>query len=163
LTPEVDIVKSAFPSVQIVKAAPELYSFACRWYVSPSSWVTWLLAPPFWLPVQSLPVGAGEEVVGVGVGVGVGDVLGDGLDDDVDGLGSGLADEGEELGVGVADAPGRRLGDALADGDDEDGTGSGLGDDAGPDCATQCSRIELAGQPGARTDTSVSFPPDRQA
>jgi hypothetical protein len=104
LTPEVDIVKSAFPSVQIVKAAPELYSFACRWYVSLSSWVTWLLAPPFWLLVQSLPVGAGED--GVGVGVGVGDVLGDGLDGDADGLGSGLADEGEELAVGVAEAPG---------------------------------------------------------
>ena len=160
-------MKSAFPSVQIVKAAPELYSFACRWYALPSSWVTWLLAPPFWLPVQSLPVGAGEDVVGVGVGVGVGDVLGDGLDDDVDGLGSGLDDEGGEVGDGAKVAPGRRLGralgDGLADGEDEDGTGSGLDDDAGPDCATQSSRTELAGHLGTRTDTPVSFPDDRQA
>lgn len=163
-------MKSALPSVQIVKAAPELYSFACRWYALPSSCVTWLLAPPFWLLVQSLPVGAGEDLVGVGVGVwvGVGDVLGVGLDDDVDGLGSGLADEGAEEGDGVELAPGWRLGRALgdggADGDDEDGTGSGPGDDdAGPDCATQSSRTELAGHLGTRTDTPVSFPDDRQA
>jgi hypothetical protein len=172
LTPELEIVKSAFPSVQIVNAAPELYSFACRWYASPSSCVTWSLAPPFWLLVQSLPVGAGEDVVGVGVGVGVGDVLGDvlgdGVDGDVDGRGSGLADEGEEVADGVELAPGRRLGralrDGLADGDDEDGTGSGPGDDdAGPDGATQSSRTELDGHLGTRTDTPVSFPDDRQA
>jgi hypothetical protein len=160
------------PSVQIVKAAPELYSFACRWYVSSSSWVTLLLAPPFWFVVQFLPVGAGvgEEVDVMGAGAG-----GALADDDEDGWGSGL---GDELSDGVADAAGTRLGSALGDGraddrdddedgpDDDDGTGSALGDDAddaGPDCATQWSRTELAGHSGTLTDTPVSFPDARQA
>jgi hypothetical protein len=158
--------------VQIVRVAPELYSFACRWYASLSSWVTVSLAPPFWFVVQFvLPVSVGEDAVGAGVGGALGDGLdGDDGDEDGDedgGIGGGL---GDELGDGVEDAPDRRLGRALGDGladedelDDEDGLGSGLDDEADPDCATQWSRIELAGHSGALTDTPVSFPDVRQA
>ena len=150
-------MKSGSPSVQILKVAPELYSFACRWYVSLSSWVTLLLAPPFWFVVQFVPVGAG----GAGddsVGAGAGGVLGDGED----GLGGGLVDV---LGDGEEATRGRRLGRAFGAGpdDDEDGPGSGLVDDAGPDCATQWSRTESAGHSGTLADTTVSLPDDRQA
>jgi hypothetical protein len=125
--------------------------------------VTLSLAPPFWFVVQFVwPAGGGEDAVGAGVG----GALGDGLGDD-DGLGSGLD---EELGDGVEDGPGLRFRRALGDGRDvegdgldEDALGSGLDDDAGADCATQWSRIELAGHSGALTDTPVSFPDARQA
>jgi len=126
-----------------------------------------LLAPPFWFVVQFVwPVGAGEDAVGAGAN----GALGDGLDDD-DGLGSGLDELGEELSDGVEDGLGLRLRPALVDGledegdglDDDDGLGSGLDDDAGLDCATQWSRIELAGHSGTLTDTPVSFPDVRQA
>jgi hypothetical protein len=125
------------------------------------------LAPPFWFVVQFVwPVGAGEDAVGAGVG----GALGGGLDDD-DGLGSGLDEElGEELGDGVEDGPGLRFRRALGDvrdvegdGLDEDALGSGVDDEADPDCATQWSRIELAGHSGALTDMPVSFPDSRQA
>jgi hypothetical protein len=140
--------------VQIVKPAPELYSFACRWYVSSSSWVTLLLAPPFWFVVQFVcPRGAVED----GAGAGAGGPLGAGRDD-AEGPGSVL---GDVLGISAEDARGLRFGDGL-DGD-EDALGSGLGDDAGPDCATQWSRIELAGHSGTLTDMPVSFPDPRQA
>ena len=152
-------MKSGLPSVQIVKAAPELYSFACRWYVSSSSWVTLLLAPPFWFVVQFVPVGvgAGADVVGAG------GVLGDGLaePDEADGLGRALVDV---LGDGADGERGRRLGRALVGRlDDEDGPVSGLVDESWPDWATHWSRTELAGQFGALTDTPVSFPDARQA
>jgi hypothetical protein len=126
-----------------------------------SSWVTLLLAPPFWFVVQFVPVGAGAAGDDA-VGAGAGGVLGAGLDDGADGLGPGLVDV---PGDAEEDTRGRRLGRALGDGldDDEDGPGSGLVDDAGPDCATQWSRTESAGHSGTLADTPVSFPDDRQA
>ncbi len=136
-------MKSGLPSVQILKSAPELYSFACRWYVSPSSWVTVLLAPPFWFVVQFVMpdggvLGAGEDATGTGTG----GELGAGLEDG-NGLGCVLGDEAD---VGLAGALGTRVGRTFGGGlDDEDGLadevglGTGLGDDAGPDNATQCT------------------------
>ena len=89
--------------------------------------------------------GLGDVVDGTGlgdavVGTGVGDVVvGTGLDGELDG----------------------ELGDEL---DDEEGRGIGLGDDAGPDCATQRTKTDLAGHLGAAaTDIRVSFPDARQA
>jgi hypothetical protein len=134
-------VKSGLPSVQILKSAPELYSFACRWYVSPSSWVTVLLAPPFWFVVQFvMPVGGVLGAEEDATGTGAGGELGAGLEDG-NGLGCVL---GDELGAGLDGVRGTRVGrtfgDGLADEDglaEEEGLGTGLGDDAGPDCATQ--------------------------
>ena len=89
--------------------------------------------------------GLGDVVDGTGlgdavVGTGVGDVVvGTGLDGELDG----------------------ELGDEL---DDEEGRGIGLGDDAGPDCATQRTKTDSAGHLGAAaTDIRVSFPDARQA
>jgi hypothetical protein len=143
--------------VQILKVAAEFHSFACRWYVSLSSWVTLLLAPPFWFVVQfvlSVDTGGVEE-----------DALGTGAE--LDGaLGEGLAEAGElgsavgdELAGGVADALRTRLRRALCDGlDDADG----LGDDTKPDCAAQWTRTVFAGHSGTLADTPVSVPDARQ-
>jgi len=106
-------------------------------------------------------VGAGEDVTGTGTG----DEVGDGLDDD-NGLGSEL---GSELAGGVGGELGTRLGRPCGAGldevgcADEDGLASGLGDDAGPDCATQCTRTELAGHLAELVDIPLIFPDPRQA
>lgn len=121
------------PLVQIVKVAAEFHSFACRWYVPPSSSVTWSFAPPFWFVVQFvMPEGgggvdAGVDVTGAGVVV---TAVGVGLGDE-DGLDTGL--EEVALGVGVAEDStlGARFADALGDGrKDPDGLDVALGDDA---------------------------------
>jgi hypothetical protein len=111
---------------------------------------------------------AGAVLVCVGDGLvvvrtGLGDVVdGTGLGDAVVGTGLGDVVVGTVLGDVVV---GTRLGGELGDGlDDEEGRGIGLGDDAGPDCATQRTKTDLAGHLGAAaTDTRVSFPDARQA
>jgi hypothetical protein len=67
--------------------------------------------------------------------------------------------------LGLEDALGIVLGGEPGDGlDDEDGRDSGLGDDAGPDCAAQWNGADLAGHFGAAaTDTRASLPDARQA
>jgi hypothetical protein len=103
-------------------------------------------------------VGAGEDLTGTGTG----DVVGAGLDDD-NGLGSGLGDELDDgLGSGLGTRLGRALGEE-AGRDDEGSLGSGLGDDTGPDCATQCTRTELAGHLAELVDMPLIFPEPRQA
>ena len=149
------MVKSAPPLVQIVKVAPEFHSFACRWYAPPSSCVTLLFGPPFWLLVHSVmfPVGGGGWVAG-GVVTGAGVVV------VALGVGSG-ADEGAD--TGVEDAPGvgvtedstlgARFGVAVGDGrDDADGLDCEPGDDAE-------AVGELAGHPEVPVPAaSVSVP-----
>jgi hypothetical protein len=102
---------------------------------------------------------AGLVLVCVGDGL---VVVRTGLGDVVDGTGLGDAVVGTGLGDVVV---GTRLGGELGDGlDDEEGRGIGLGDDAGPDCATQRTKTDLAGHLGAAAiDTRVSFPDARQA
>jgi hypothetical protein len=102
---------------------------------------------------------AGLVLVCVGDGL---VVVRTGLGDVVDGTGLGDAVVGTVLGDVVV---GTRLGGELGDGlDDEEGRGIGLGDDAGPDCATQRTKTDLAGHLGAAAiDTRVSFPDARQA
>jgi hypothetical protein len=102
---------------------------------------------------------AGLVLVCVGDGL---VVVRTGLGDVVDGTGLGDAVVGTGLGdVVVGTGLGGELGDGL---DDEEGRGIGLGDDAGPDCATQRTRTDLAGHfRPAVTDTRVSFPDARQA
>jgi hypothetical protein len=70
----------------------------------------------------------------------------------------------------VEDGAALRFRRALVDGLDEgdgldeaDGLASGLDADAGPDSATQSSRIESVGHSGTLTDTPLSFPDARQA
>ena len=102
---------------------------------------------------------AGLVLVCVGDGL---VVVRTGLGDVVDGTGLGDAVVGTGLGdVVVGTGLGGELGDGL---DDEEGRGIGLGDDAGPDCATQRTKTDLAGHLGAAaTDIRVSFPDARQA
>ena len=77
---------------------------------------------------------------------------------------TGLGDVVDGTGLGDV-VVGTGLGGELSDGlDDEEGRGIGLGDDAGPDYATQRTETDLAGhlRPAA-SDTRVSFPGVRQA
>ena len=100
-------MKSALPSVQIVKVAAEFHSFACRWYWLLSSWVTLLLGPPFWFVVQFVlfPAGGGAGAFEEVLGGGAGGALAGGLDD------GGLPGEvGAELAGGAEDALGGALG-----------------------------------------------------
>jgi hypothetical protein len=77
-------------------------------------------------------------------------------------LGDVVAGMGFELAVlGLEDAPRTAFGGEL---DGEDGRESGLGDDAGPDCAAQWYGADLAGHlVAAAADTRVSLPDARQA
>ena len=102
---------------------------------------------------------AGAVLVCVGDGL---VVVRTGLGDVVDGTGLGDAVVGTGLGdVVVRTGLDGELGDGL---DDDEGRGIGLGDDAGPDCATQRTKTDLAGHLGAAaTDIRVSFPDARQA
>ena len=81
------------------------------------------------------------------------------LGDVVAGTGFGLAV------LGLDDALCTALGGEPDDGlDGEDGWDSGLGDDAGPDCAAQWYGADLAGHlVAAAADTRVSLPDARQA